>query len=175
MPIDPEILKAIQDAVGAGIAAGQEAQTQAIMGQVDRLMDQRMKSVTDTINKVLEMSGESENAQGQENSALGGLMTQFVHKLLGAPVPGSPDMKGQLGQMAELFTTIRQVFLEPQQESMRVGMKLAADSFGYAARATGLTPDPAKYAELIDGAGQGSRNGGGKTDSGLVDRLAGNV
>lgn len=154
MPLEENDMKIIQGLMEKVLGQYEVRFTAAMEQAIEGKVSQKMKGLTDVVDGILETDNSAPgSAEGGE------LFTAFLKKLLGNGAAGDgtvPGLTAQLQGIAEIFGTVKKVFMEPMMDAQRVGMQQAANAFGYAYRATGRSPDPEEFNRLIEGEPKGN-------------------
>lgn len=166
MALEQDDLELIQKMVSESVKAHADNIANGLTELVDGHIKQRLQGVEEFLKTASEQQGQQQAGQGDVgNQLMLTLANALVNRLMGPAPSAAPDFTGQFNQLASVLQTVRTVFLDPQIENMQMGMDIAGKAFGYAVRATGTSPDPEAFSEMIRGNG----NGNGTSSNGHQD------
>ena len=145
--------------------------TNRIMPQIGNVVDRRIAAAIDRMAQVgvgPPPNGHA-NAQGLPPPAaeqpaetpgdkLVGILLELAPALLNKLMGGGAAAAGPIAGFEAQFTTMSNLmniakgtFVDTHMESMRTGMKMTADAYTYAYKATGVVPDSAAFNTQVDG------------------------
>lgn len=139
-----------------------------LLPQLEKAMDQKIAGAIDGLTKVLagaqsQSNGHSEvlppAAEKTPAEKLIDVVLQLAPAVLakftggGAPAGGLAAFEAQFSQMANVLNVAKGTFVDSHMESLRHGMKLTADAYTYAFKATGVVPDSSAFNSQVDGPG----------------------